>query len=902
MATMKAYGSITIVDIGDLGTLSVCPEANSPISVIYDPNAASGSQYNPDWSTSPLRVSASAYYGGEELNQSKTGFTLTWSKRLGNSTTTNQIGSVTKGVVQYKNNNSSEREEVINSDGTLEIKNNILSLDIPMVTYICTATYIEPQSQIKLTAIGQMTFSLIAQPVNIKSCTIRGESSFLYDGTGALKGMEKITLTGLFQNCTFKAWQYKNSNGGWTDIDDSNLFDAAKPSFLELDIKNHSQSVNTLFNNGDYATIRLLAKEENDSIYDIHNITKIRQGSAGTEILNVVLSNEDMYVPCNSDGTLTDGALVNASTQIIVYEGANDITFLNNATAGEVVSYDVSTTDNIGGDWDTSDGTKKVYKVTNMTPKGGDTGTVTFTITRIGKNEKGEPYEKKTVKILYLTKIKQGLDGTSPLIRSIKVSNLTVTRSVDSDEENPTYTYSPSSFTVSAVEYNGNVTNDYSGRFRVSSYSGSTHLSTSTTRQNSTSHTVSITNTTNQYSHFVVELLPPDSDQTVQALDRQTITVVSDGKTGASGEDAIAFDMGNPADVIPCFSDGTVINDREIIIPFTAYQGGTKIRCTATLKDGIATNSADGPTEVSITNAVESNNYQGSIKIKFTKGSSLGSRDSGSVNILLTAGPEDKQISIIKTYSWSKGRQGDEAITLTAYGKQGNVLNQNDRAVYLSANFTRGAQDLAGVASWQWAKYDFNSNKYVNISGATSQDYTVTPAQVHSYASYSVTATYSGTPYVAYINVEDKTDPLQIVIHSSLGDKITNGRGSGCLYATVTQGGVPVDDLQHLIASPDAPASPSEGDIWAKVVANSKTIILQKWTTDQWIELSEKEKTWQCTYKWTFSDANGNPTTLGPNGFLESNERFLFIDGERINTKTQFNLEVSQNLDSNSNS
>jgi len=34
-----AYGSITLVDIGDLGQLSVVPESNQPSTVIYDPNA-----------------------------------------------------------------------------------------------------------------------------------------------------------------------------------------------------------------------------------------------------------------------------------------------------------------------------------------------------------------------------------------------------------------------------------------------------------------------------------------------------------------------------------------------------------------------------------------------------------------------------------------------------------------------------------------------------------------------------------------------------------------------------------------------------------------------------------------------------------------------------------------------
>jgi hypothetical protein len=38
----QAYGSITIVDLNDIGTLSIVPESNSPKTVIYDPNSPVG--------------------------------------------------------------------------------------------------------------------------------------------------------------------------------------------------------------------------------------------------------------------------------------------------------------------------------------------------------------------------------------------------------------------------------------------------------------------------------------------------------------------------------------------------------------------------------------------------------------------------------------------------------------------------------------------------------------------------------------------------------------------------------------------------------------------------------------------------------------------------------------------
>ena len=78
-----AYGSITIVDIGDLGELSVTPQSNQPIMVIYDPDSNS---YSPNWGDSNLVLTPVVYYGAQCLldrtsTSKPTGLNISWQKQ-----------------------------------------------------------------------------------------------------------------------------------------------------------------------------------------------------------------------------------------------------------------------------------------------------------------------------------------------------------------------------------------------------------------------------------------------------------------------------------------------------------------------------------------------------------------------------------------------------------------------------------------------------------------------------------------------------------------------------------------------------------------------------------------------------------------------------------------------------
>jgi hypothetical protein len=63
------------VDITDVGTFSVYPQTESPLSVIYDPDTQ---QYSPDWSVDNVVLVPAISYAGRELAYGESGVSVSW--------------------------------------------------------------------------------------------------------------------------------------------------------------------------------------------------------------------------------------------------------------------------------------------------------------------------------------------------------------------------------------------------------------------------------------------------------------------------------------------------------------------------------------------------------------------------------------------------------------------------------------------------------------------------------------------------------------------------------------------------------------------------------------------------------------------------------------------------------
>lgn len=816
-----AYGSITIVDIGDLGELSVTPQSNQPIMVIYDPDSNS---YSPNWGDSNLVLTPVVYYGAQCLldrtsTSKPTGLNISWQKQEGSG----DPQPISSGI---------------GADGKLTINTNPFNpSSISLITYLVSVSYTEPNSGVILNASGQITFSLVQNASKTKSATITGESVFKYNSSNTPL-VSSITLTAIVKNTTIQNWQYKNNNGSFVNISE------ATGTTLEI-----SESDTNYFNN-DIAVIRLQTADPD--VYDEHTIFKIRDGANGTSTISVVLSNEDQMVPCDANNNPVSGWETNCTTLISIYSG-NKIDY-----TGWTITVDQS--NGVTGNWNPN---SHVFSATGISA---NTGYVTFTCTRQG-------YDTVT-KTFSLTKVKSGADGTSPIIYSLNVDSLAVNKNINK-------VYNPATINITANSQEGNKTaTAYAGRFKIYLDGSSTASYSSSSDQSSISYTIPNTVTKN----IRIELYKAGGF--TKKLDSQTVVITSDGATGAQGIGGLSFVLGNYSDVIPCTSDGLVAQAITINIPFAAYKGIERQACTATYS-GV-------PTGVGVTVTDCTKDADGKITLNIPNNNALGGAAiiNGTITITLTS----NSISNIQTYTWTKNpraENGADAVTFQLYSPNGGVISNSENSVDVKPQLNDGATDKteSQSVSYEWKYYDGTS--YKSCSGVTG--YTITgnrltiaPEAVSSYVSIKCTASYSSKSYDAYFSVYDKTDPIQVTVLSTLGDKLINSVGKGILYTKIFRNGVEIDPIVTTncgLISDRNKLTPTKGNYFWLLDDENTKVILQQYNGSTWVNVATDPHSGK--YKWSAIDSTGSAVSL-----TKTTGKAQYLSGSVVESKTIFNVEV----------
>jgi len=824
------YGSITLVDLTDVGQLSVYPTSNMPLSIIYDPDQNS---YTPNWETSTtnLVLTPVIYYNNTALTATTTGVSITWRRREGSG----NITALTTG-------------ETKQSNGSLKVNANKFTPTSTMISYIVTIEYVEPETQRTLTAEGQITFSLVKLASSAKTCIISGDMVFKYNTSGALISDSIITLTAKTNNTSIQQWQYKDLNGNWTQITGSGTGETL--------IVNASDSY--LFVN-DVATIQVITDDVN--VYDIHCITKLRDGAPGDKAVTAVLTNENQMIPCNSSGTPVSGAFNSATAQIIIYNGGIDDTANWTITS---VGTDVTITRST---------TTKENDTVTVTGLSALTGKVTFTCTRAGYDD--------IIKVFSLIKVTAGANGTTPTIYSLECDSIVINKTTPSDGSAVTYT--PSSILVKGYSQTGNNARaSYSGRFKITS--GSTVIYTSTA--NESSYTITSSNIASAAAHgnMVVALYKAGGTSTL--LDKQTIVVTSDGAKGGKGDngdpgsDAINVIMGNYADVIPCTTANKPQASFPIDIPFVGYKGTTQVECSV----------ATPPKICGVTATVTQATARSVGHIKYTLSTSTSiSAASGTVTLTFTC--EDQQIT--QNYTWTRSTaatNGVNAKLFELYTIGGDVFTSREsQDITIIGRLMDGSQDKTSSATnWTWAKWQ--DGAYTTLSTTTGK-YTVNGSQltvnnsaVDGFASFRATCTYSSVTYTAYYSLIDRLDPIQASAFCSLGDQIVNGQGIGAFYVIVTDTGTgqELDALKSDRFLTTAPSNPATGDFYYHLNSTNKTVILKKYTGSAWADAGGEDLP-KGTYTWTFRDSSGNATTF--NGSAQATGKVIYVDGTLISKK-----------------
>lgn len=824
-----AYGSITIVDITDIGEFSVQPESNMPLSVIYDPDQ---NTYTPSWSqSSPLRVTPVVYYAGKQLDlKTTTGLQVSWQRKDGG----NDAADIDGAHEQVENNvlKVSSYEPLIAP-----------ACSSGLLTYICTATYTEPESQTPLTAKGQITFSLVKNAAKVKKCSITGENVFKYNTNGVLQGAEFITLSGTVSNVSISRWLYKNSDGIWTSYP---VTAGNNTSNTGAKIKIYADKEDGVFVN-DVATIRL---NTNDStVYDICTVTKLRDGAAGNSTVAAVLTNDDQWIACDSNGTPVDGAFDQAYSKIAILEGGVDVT----------------------DDWNIDcipDGATCTF----------DQNTYTCTVTGIDKNSANVRFEctKDGYTTIYknfsLTKLVAAKDGVSPTVYSVEPSAYVINRTIGG-------VHTPNTVMFTAYSKTGNSDKEeYAGRFLV--YVDD--VLNYTSEDGMTSHLYSFTDGLNVKS-VRCELYKDGGGG--DPLDSQTIVVTSDGATGADGKPGEKGDgatnviIGNQADVIPCDKDGNVLSNMTIHIPYTGYKGIERVDCKFRSHSALPSGMTFGA------NVDASSSGGGNVSFDINKGATLGGKDSGTITLTFTCNGTD----IIHYYQWSKSIQatnGENAVLFQVYAPGGNIITNGENNVELETHLVDGSREITSGITYTWAKYQ--NGTYTTVSGQSGNSLTIDAADVSGYASYRCTAKYNDKDYVAYYSVFDKNDPVQAHIYSSVGTQILNNQGHGAIYTKIFRNGEEIDAIKSERFLTEAPEG-SKGDFYYHLDKTAKRVTLKKYNGTAWDDATGDDLP-KAAYSYTFRDKDGNITTY--NGRSTVTDKVFYIDGSFITKKIIIDVEV----------
>ena len=835
MATAVSFGQITITDITDVGSLSCYPSADKPISVIYNPDQNS---FTPNWGSTNLNITPNIYYAGTQLTASSTGVTITWTRQEGTAAPT----ALTTG-------------EAKQSDGSLKVSANKFTANSTMITYILTVDYIEPESSAALRAEGRITFSLVKQASAVRTAVITGDSVFKYNTSQTLVGSDTITLTATVNNVSITAWQYLNSSGTWTKYPSSG-------TGTSLAVK----ATDSTFVN-EKCQIKLVTSDAN--VYDIHVITKLYDGAPGTSTIAAVLTNEDQMIPCNSSGTPNTGAFNDAVTQLLIYRGGTVETsgWSTTITPSSGVTFQTSAD---GAAWsankttaETMTGSAVYARVTALST---DTGKLTFASTKSGETALNKEFT--------VVKIKAGTNGAAAVVYDIEPVTVVVNKAISG-------ALTPSSVVVNAYSKTGsNNRAAYSGRFKF--FAGDTSgTAIYTSGSNESSHTLTSTEMANAISAGYITCCLYAAGGTTTLLDTQTIAITSDGQTGGQGpqgnpgSDAYNVTLGNYADVLACTSSNTLSAATTITIPFTGWKGTSRVACTASAPALL------GKT-ATITNATAS--ASGKIEYALTAGTSVANA-SGTITISFTIGGT----TVTADYRWTRSTaavNGTNAVILQIQTPKGTVFNNGSGTLDLTGVLMNGASQQTSGVTYQWAKY--NGTTYANISGATSATYTVNGTDVDGMASYRLTATYSSKPYIAYVSVIDKSDPLQCEVFSSIGDQIMNGTGVGAFYVIVTRNGVEIDPLKSNRFLTVAPSTATTGDYYYHLDAIEKTATLKKYSGSAWADAPSGDLP-TGTYTWTHMDKDGVPIENGPAVV----GKVIYIDGTLFDKKMVSNVQVT---------
>ena len=897
---ITSYGTITIVDLTDVGQYSVYPYANSSNTQIYSQENLS---YSPDWAAqnpdtgdyiSPLIITPVITYAGED--------------------------KTTESIVKWyiKGTDSDTLVTTINSgiaDKSLRITSNLT--DVSYRTYIVVANYTS-NTGAEVEARGEISFNKLIQTSSSKGVQITGINVFKYQ-TGQSNPTEtSIVLTPTPQGevgFPTNAWQYWNGTAWVTTNNITGLSENSTTHELTV------QHTSAAFNGGDTAKFKVTvnALYNSETRTDIFTITKLRDGAAGGSLVQMDLSNDDQMVPLDSDGIAQWASIGNlAGTQITVFEGNINKTvnlgsgnsvkvYLTNVNAKTIKNFGQAGQTDSGGASLTPANTTNGYTmdlangydailVTSYT-KDGDNKDYTSGSIRFVLTYNGVTYSK----IFSLIGIEAGEDGTTPVVYALEFSDaIKRINNAAPGATTDSWSYYPTTLTVTARSSDS--TDVYAGAIWYKRKGDSTWTRLST---NGTANINVASNLTVDKSPVSFRLTTASASNCDNPLDKESIIITSDGPVGKEGQQgdegvsALNVTLTNENQSIRVTSDYKTIAQTLT----TSYQGYVGTTATNFTYAG-ATYDQNVPNELFGTITVS----QGVITIPINANIDVSSYQAGSITFGFTYTDEDNSTTTLyKKFTFDMNPRGENAVTLQLIPSGPNFFKNGKpvAGVVVTPKLNNGSDISASNYNVSW------KNAMTGASLGNSSTLTVLPNMVDGTLSVLCTVTYpktNGKTYTQYISFADYDDPLQVQLISTLGETIVNGIGEGVIYALTTQSGSEqaLDYVMPGIAVDSTLTGHTESQLFLLTKSNDNVTnitLKNKSGTSAGVYTNAAKSS--LTYSWSFRDINGDPISLADLKALgmyissgttgSDNGQFVYINASIVQKKLMCYVAVTKN-------
>lgn len=909
-----SYGTITITDTTDLGQLSVYLTANTVRQQVYDDNGSS-TVYFPNWDINnggtALVITPHVYFNGKSESLSSNKIAVAWSKTEGGVT-------YPYGTGQYKQFPCSSADaacpESVAGTSSKELQRPTnLAKNGTGATYTATITYYPVDGDLTVNVVAVATLDLTissngldgSEGTPAKSLQLIGTGShFSYTWDGTPIAPTTIDLIVEKQNISGVHWYCD-------DVRISNLT-SLNLSVTTNNITNYSPS----FHSTKSAKFKVVetdssGNEVTQGFVDYYTIYKLEEAQPGDSVYAAYLDNDEETVSEYNNVLDLDNA---ETTFFLTKNGVNELT----QNSGWTLTI---TDSNAAG---ASDSEKDIlYTKTNV----GDAYSAYLNHIKVTALRSNTAWIEFTASKTGVTSLKKRFTITKNpqlISHALRLDSVSATRST-------TGTYTPSTIIVDAIERTGGGTNSYRTggvlHYKIYYKTGDPSSVISNTDGNYLSISLADGSNNRPISYIETYLGGTAAENYGDAEDKQKITINSDGNNGRDGDSPWNFLIGNQYDGISTDFNNVTSRAFSIKIPVKAAEGTTLkdihhsgstyplIESSIILnKSSIGPKYYSGDTDVTNTTGAIVDNVRYNIPISTNIGAT------GSITLTLTYASGK---TLTQVYSYAAQPEALKPIRLLLNATPSNTFENQEGQITIAPVVLSGTSEVTtGLSNPKWDVYIENSSTHTltwtQVTSIDTDDniylsgnsLVVKGEAVQGYLAtrFSITVNRGGNTenYVEYANLEDIDDPLQVTLHSTVGEQLVNGQGQGVLYARVIRRGdnedydmIVPDNMLAVGTTAPVPATASGKTGYFHIVTETKSGVttptgqIDYYTraTGAASESWTKRTTQKYQYTWNFRDSSNNSytdtnDTPTPIRYAMTHDtQFVYISSDTVNNK-----------------